>query len=88
MGTKLIDRSFAGLPNPVPLLAASPSRSINILGTTGSDFEGGAFGFSRSWSRITITLSGNPATALFARSMPSTINAPEAPPSTSSFEKP
>ena len=61
-----MDRSFAGLPNPVPVLAASPSRSIRNFGTTGSDFDGGALGLIRSWSRMMNTRSGNPATAFFA----------------------
>ena len=47
-GTKLIDRSRAGLPKPVPLLAESPSRSMSILGTTGSDFDGGKSGLTNS----------------------------------------
>ena len=53
---------------------------MSIFGTTGSDFEGGALGFSRSWSRITSTRSGRPATSGLALSRPSMIRAPDAPP--------
>ena len=49
---------------------------MSIFGTTGSDFDGGAFGLTRSWSRITSTRSGSPATSLFARSSPSMIERP------------
>ena len=83
-----MDRSFAGLPNPVPLFAESPSRSSSVLGTTGSDFDGGELGFSKSWSRMIMTRSGNPARSRFARSIPSTISAPEAPPITCALLNP
>ena len=39
---------LAGLPKPVPVLAASPSRSMSILGSMGSALEGGALGLRRS----------------------------------------
>ena len=42
-----MERSFAGLPKPVPLLAASPSWSTRNLGTTGSDFAGRRVGIQQ-----------------------------------------
>lgn len=47
-GTKLIDRSRAGLPKPEPLLAESPSRSMSIRGTTGSELDGDELGLTNS----------------------------------------
>ena len=42
-----MERSFAGLPKPVPLLAASPSRSTKHLGHHGLGFGGRRVGMQQ-----------------------------------------
>ena len=55
---------------------------MNIFGTTGSDFDGRRVGMQQILIADHEHSLGHPAFAGLARSMPSTMSAPDAPPST------